>query len=76
MNVCARAARFFLVHHTKTGKIYLMTIKYTKRPQKYVYQMVIEYTNIFHFKTLQNLPKLGLKMYHLATLVCAGEKDL
>jgi hypothetical protein len=33
--------------------------------------MVIKYTNIFHCKTLQNLPKLGffgLKICHLATL--------
>jgi hypothetical protein len=33
-------------------------------------QMAINYTNIFLFKTLQNLPKrmlLGLKLNHLAT---------
>jgi hypothetical protein len=32
--------------------------------------MTIKYTNIFHFKTLQNIHKLGffgLKIYHLAT---------
>jgi hypothetical protein len=32
--------------------------------------MAIKHANIFHFKTLQNLPKLGfLKICHLATLV-------
>jgi hypothetical protein len=34
--------------------------------------MAIKYTNIFHCKTLQNLPKLGffgLKICHLATPV-------
>jgi hypothetical protein len=34
--------------------------------------MVIKYTNIFQYKTLKNLPKLGffgLKKYYLATLV-------
>jgi hypothetical protein len=32
--VSNRVARFFLAQHTKTGKIYQMTIKYTKWPQK------------------------------------------
>jgi hypothetical protein len=34
--------------------------------------MTIQYTNIFHCKTLQNLPKsgfFGLKICHLATLL-------
>jgi hypothetical protein len=31
-------------------------------------QMAIKYTSIFRCKTLQNLPKVGLKKYHLATL--------
>jgi hypothetical protein len=34
--------------------------------------MVIKYTNIYHSKALQNLPKFGLfglKTNHLATLV-------
>jgi hypothetical protein len=33
--------------------------------------MAINYTNCFHFKAPQNLPKLGflvLEIYHLATL--------
>jgi hypothetical protein len=30
------------------------------RPNKHkIYQMVTKYTNIFHCKTFQNLPKLG-----------------
>jgi hypothetical protein len=36
-----------------------------------IYQMAIKYTNIFRYKTLQNLPQkgfFGLKIYHLATL--------
>jgi hypothetical protein len=35
-------------------------------------QMVLKYTNIFHCKTLQNVPKIGifgLKTWHLATLL-------
>jgi hypothetical protein len=34
--------------------------------------MAIKYTNIVHYKTVENLPKLGffgLKIYHLATLL-------
>jgi hypothetical protein len=30
--VSTKVARFFLVQHTKTGKIYQMTTKYTKWP--------------------------------------------
>jgi hypothetical protein len=41
-----------------------MTIKYTEWPQnipngRKIHQMAVNYTNIFHCKTLQNLPKLG-----------------
>jgi hypothetical protein len=48
----------------KRGKIYQMTTKYTKWPKnvsngRNIDQMDIKYTNIFHYKTLQNLPKLG-----------------
>jgi hypothetical protein len=51
-----RVARLFLVQHTKTGenipnnqKICIPNcLKYT--------QMAIQYSNIFHLKTLQNLP--------------------
>jgi hypothetical protein len=45
-----KVARFLLVEYTNTGKIYQITTKYTK--------MAIKYTNIWHCKTLQNLPKL------------------
>jgi hypothetical protein len=51
--------------HTKTGKIYQMTTKYTKRPLFITsgsknFQMVIKYDNIFHSKALQILPKSGI----------------
>jgi hypothetical protein len=73
-----------LLQHTKTGenipnnqKIYQMSLKYTKWPYnipygRKIFQMATKHTNIFHFKTLQNLPKFGffgLKIYHLATLL-------
>jgi hypothetical protein len=62
-NMLLRVARFILVQHTKTGKIYQITIKYTQCPQNIpngskIDLMVIKYTNISHCKTLQNLPKL------------------
>jgi hypothetical protein len=37
-----------------------------------IFPMAIKFTTIFYFRTLQILPKvgfLGLKIYHLATLV-------
>jgi hypothetical protein len=59
-----RVARFFFLQHTKTGKIYQITTKYTKCPQSVpntckIDQMSIKYTNIFLCKTLQKLPKFG-----------------
>jgi hypothetical protein len=47
--VPGRVARFFLLQLTKTGKIYQMTIKYTKWPFKRqnghkIYQIAIKYT--------------------------------
>jgi hypothetical protein len=58
-SVCIRVARFLLVQHTKMGNIipnhhniYQMASKYTKWP-------LCIYTNIFHSKTIHNLPKLG-----------------
>jgi hypothetical protein len=42
-------------------------------------QMAITYTNIFHCKALQNLPKLGflgLKICHLATLSLTTTLDV
>jgi hypothetical protein len=52
-----------------------MTTKYTKWPQ--YTPMANKFTNIFHWKTLQNLPKLEFLvwkyMYHLATLLHATQ---
>jgi hypothetical protein len=39
--------------------------------------MVINYTNIFHYRALQNIPKFGvfgLKINHLATLHFTARK--
>jgi hypothetical protein len=33
-----------------------------------LFQMDIAYSDIFHFRPIQNLPKLGFLVYHLATL--------
>jgi hypothetical protein len=68
--VGARVARFFLVHYTKTGKyipnhqkVYQITKKYTKSPKsipngRKISPIAIKYANIFHCKTIINLPKL------------------
>jgi hypothetical protein len=63
---------FSWYQNTKTGK-YIPNgrIIYVPTVHK-IYQMSIKYTNIFHCKTLQNLPKFelfGLKIYRLATLL-------
>jgi hypothetical protein len=70
-----RVARFFLTHDSKIGrnipqyhKIYHSTTKYTKLPQNIpegskIRQNVIKNTNIFHCKTLQNLPNLGFLVW-------------
>jgi hypothetical protein len=63
--------------HTKTVKVYQMTTHYTKRPyiipkDHPLHQTALRYTNIFHSKSLQNIPKFGifgLKINHLATLI-------
>jgi hypothetical protein len=60
-----RVARFLLVQHTKTVKIYQMSTKCTKCPDnlpigRKIYQMAKKYTDIFHDKTLKNLPQMGL----------------
>jgi hypothetical protein len=64
-------------------KLYKMVKKYTKWPKdiqngqkicqmavNYVLQTAIKYINIFHFKALQNVTRIGIKiyvcMYHLA----------
>jgi hypothetical protein len=75
------------IHYVQDCQIFLYTIyqntgKYTKLPLNYqmdektygrnVLQMDIEYTNFFHSKVLQNLPRFGFfgwEIYHLATLI-------
>jgi hypothetical protein len=64
-----RVARFFLVQHTKTGKICQITIKYTKRPLH-----IPNGHKIYQHLPLKDPSKFikicifGLKIYHLATL--------
>jgi hypothetical protein len=53
----SRVARFFLVQHTKTGKIYQNDLKIYQNCLK-IYQMALKFTNIFHCKIIRNLPKL------------------
>jgi hypothetical protein len=68
-----RFARFLLVQHTKTGKTYQMTIKYTKWSQNIPNGRKID-NNMCQYLSLQDSPKftqigiLGLKLYHLANL--------
>jgi hypothetical protein len=70
-----RSARFFSVKHTKTGKnipnhntLYQMPIKIAIGRK--IFQITIEYTNVFHSKALRNVPKFGFLvrkyMRHLA----------
>jgi hypothetical protein len=58
-----KVARFSLAQLTKMVKMYQITQKYTKQQYnisngRKIDQMFIKYTNIFHCKTLQNLPNL------------------
>jgi hypothetical protein len=48
------AARFFLVKHTKTGKIYQMTTKFTQWPQNI--SMAIKYSNVYTSTDFEKLP--------------------
>jgi hypothetical protein len=67
--VSGGVARFFLVQKTKMGKIYQITVKCTKWPQKRANGrklMAIKYTNIFHCKTHPNFPKLGFLVWKYA----------
>jgi hypothetical protein len=72
-----QGCQIFFVPLTKTVKIFRMTIKYTKWSQNIqngskIDEMAIKCTNIFHRSTLKKFTKigiLGLKIYHLATLV-------
>jgi hypothetical protein len=52
----SRFARFFLIQHTRTGKIYQMTTRYTKSPQDIpndheIYQITSRYA-----KSPQDIP--------------------
>jgi hypothetical protein len=44
---------------TKLPQNYQVIIKYTKYIIPNIFQMGMKYTNIFHSKALQNLPKVG-----------------
>jgi hypothetical protein len=64
----------FLAQHTKTGKIYQITVEYTKWPQNILNgcktdQMAVKYTNIFNPPKISQIWIFGLKLCHLATLV-------
>jgi hypothetical protein len=68
-----RDARFLSVQHMyqHVEKIYHITIKFTKCPQNIlncgkIDQKAIKYTNIFHCKSLQILPKLGFLVWKYA----------
>jgi hypothetical protein len=75
-----RIARFFLVQHTQTGKIYQMS-------KKYMYKMSVKYVprpnghKIYQHRLLQEPSKFtqigifGLKIWHLATLLIARMTD-
>jgi hypothetical protein len=59
-----RVARFFVTQYTKTGENIPNYYNITKWPLnipngRKIFQMTIKYTNIFHSKALQDLPKLG-----------------
>jgi hypothetical protein len=59
-----RVARFFLVQTYKNGKNIPNDHKNIPNGHKLLknglkIQMVMKYTNVFHIKTLQNIPKFG-----------------
>jgi hypothetical protein len=55
--------------HTKMGKIYQMTANGHKLPipNGRKYKWPLKYMNIFHYKALQNLPKLVFLVWKLKT---------
>jgi hypothetical protein len=71
----SRDARFFLLQLTKTGKIYQITFKYTKKPKNMpgghkIDQTAIKCTNILHRNKPPKFTQIcifGLKTNHLAT---------
>jgi hypothetical protein len=71
-----RVTRFFLVQHTKMGKMYQISTKYIKWSYNLsngckIYQVAIAHTNVFHSKALQNtytkVGIFGMQIYHLST---------
>jgi hypothetical protein len=59
-----RVARYFVTQYTRTLENIQKDHFVTKTPCNipnghYIFQTAIKYTNIFHFKALQNLPKFG-----------------
>jgi hypothetical protein len=59
---------FYWYNIPKLGKIYQITMKYTKWPQnipngRTIDQMALKYRNICHCKSLHNLPKLGFLVW-------------
>jgi hypothetical protein len=54
----SRVDRFFLVQHTKTGKNIPKLLQNIPNGSE-IDRMAIPFTNIFHCKKLQNLPKFG-----------------
>jgi hypothetical protein len=66
-----QGCRTFLVQHTETGKNTAINYGIHIPDGNKIYQMASKETNIYHCKTLQNLPKLFffLKICHLATLM-------
>jgi hypothetical protein len=68
-----QGCQIFLCTRYQNGKMYTyqIIINVSKWPQNIPYgrktdQIVIKYTNIFHCKTLQNLPKLGFLVWKYA----------
>jgi hypothetical protein len=60
----ARIARFFLVHETKTGKMYQTSTICTEWSQNIpnvykIFQMAIKYINIFQSEALEMFPESG-----------------
>jgi hypothetical protein len=71
----SRVARFFLPQYSKTGKIYQMTIRYTKWPHNIQYgrkidQMATKCTSSIErpSKIYPNSDFFSLNLHHLAAL--------
>jgi hypothetical protein len=80
MTVGPRAARFFLVQHTKivrnAHEIFQTVVKHMEL--SFLYQIAIKYTKTFLSKDFQNRQKsgnFGLKIWHLAYSVWTDKRD-